>query len=105
MCGLLTGVKWRGVSERKKSPDIYPSFFLDLTDVSEERLETGQSVFILAVIGSDSNNYVFGLASHLSRHVEASSPHQMSEMPSCVWGPGHQPVMDVCCSNSQMNGF
>ena len=78
------------------------SFFLALTDVSEERLETGQSVFILAVIGSDSNNYVFGLASHLSRHVEASSPHQMSEMPSCVgaWSP----VMDVC-SNSQMNGF
>ena len=37
------------------------SFFLALTDVSEERLETGQSVFILAVIGSDSNNYVFGL--------------------------------------------
>ena len=69
---------------KERRVDIYPSFFLVLTDVSEERLETGQSVFILAVIGSDSNNYVFGLASHLSRHVEASSPHQMSEMPSCV---------------------
>ena len=90
------------MKERKDS--FYPSFFLALTDVSEERLETGQSVFILAVIGSDSNNYVFGLASHLSHHVEASSPHQMSEMPSCVSGPGHQPGMDVC-SNSQMNGF
>ena len=86
------------MKERKE----YLFIYLALTDVLEERLETGQSVFILAVIGSDSNNYVFGLASHLSRHVEASSPHQMSEMPSCVgaWSP----VMDVC-SNSQMNGF
>ena len=59
MCGLLTGVKWRGVGEERK--EYLSIYFLALTDVLEERLETGQSVFILAVIGSDSNNYVFGL--------------------------------------------
>lgn len=46
--------------------------FLALTDVSREDW-TGQSIFIMAVIGSDSNNYVFGLVQASSEPSQSSS--------------------------------